>query len=115
MKITDVEGIMVRLSEVRRIGDGCQSILVIKVHTDEGITGTGEAHSNPLINKAVLDAPFVTFSSEGLCSLLLGEDPRDISWLWDKMVRHTQTVGRRGVVMHVISSIDIALWKAAAE
>jgi len=61
MKITDVEGIMVRLPEVRMIGDGCQTILIIKVHTDAGITGIGEAHSNPLVSKAVLDAPFARF------------------------------------------------------
>jgi hypothetical protein len=33
MKITDVESIRLRLPEVREIGDGCQDILIIKVHT----------------------------------------------------------------------------------
>ena len=56
MKITDIEGIMLRLPVVRMIGDGCQNILIIKVHTDAGITGIGEAHSNPLVSKAVLEA-----------------------------------------------------------
>ena len=65
MKITDVEGIMVRLPEVRMIGDGCQTILIIKVHTDAGITGIGEAHSNPLVSKAVLEAPLCSVSSTG--------------------------------------------------
>ena len=36
---------MLRLPEVRVIGDGCQTILIILVHTDAGITGIGEAHT----------------------------------------------------------------------
>lgn len=110
MRITDIEGIMLRLPEVREIGDGCQSVMIIKVQTDEGITGIGEAHTNPLVNKAVLDSPVCSISAQGLRGLLLGEDPRDIGRLWDKMDRHTQTYGRRGVAMHVISGIDLALW-----
>lgn len=56
MKITDVKSIMLRLPVVKEIGDGCQHILIIRVHTDEGITGIGEAHSNPVVSKAVLDS-----------------------------------------------------------
>jgi len=110
MKITDIEGIMVRLPEVRMIGDGCQSILIIKVHTDEGITGIGEAHSNPLVSKAVLDAPLCSVSSTGFRALLIGQDPRDINRLYDLMVKRSVTYGRRGAVMHVVSGIEIALW-----
>ncbi len=101
---------MLRLPNVKPIGDGCQSVLIIRVHTDAGITGIGEAHTNPLVSKAILDAPLCSVSAEGLRSLLIGEDPRDIGRLWDKMYRHTQTYGRRGIAMHTISGIDIALW-----
>lgn len=110
MRITDVETIILRLPEVRRIGDGCQSIMIIRIHTDEGIVGIGEAHSNPLVSKAIIDAPLCSISAEGIRSLLVGEDPRDIGRLWDKMYKHTQTYGRRGILMHVISGVDIALW-----
>ena len=110
MKITDVEGIMVRLPEVRMIGDGCQTILIIKVHTDSGITGIGEAHSNPLVSKAVLDAPLCSVSSTGLRDLLVGQDPRNIDKLYDLMTKRSVTYRRRGAVMHVISGIEIALW-----
>jgi L-rhamnonate dehydratase len=110
MRITDIEGLMVRLPEVRVIGDGCQTILIILVHTDAGITGIGEAHTNPLVSKAILDAPLCSVSSTGLKHLLIGEDPRDINRLYDLMIKRTQTYGRRGAVMHVISGIEIALW-----
>ncbi|MEA2780650.1 MAG: L-rhamnonate dehydratase [Rhodospirillaceae bacterium] len=110
MKITDIETIVLRLPEVRPIGDGCQSVLLIRVHTDEGITGIGEAHSNPAVSKAIIDAPLCSIASRGLRELLIGENPLDIGRLWDKMYTATQIYGRRGAVMHAISGIDIALW-----
>lgn len=110
MKITDVESIMLRLPVVREIGDGCQHILIIRVHTDEGITGIGEAHSNPVVSKAVLDSPMCSVSASGIKRLLIGEDPRDINRLYDKLYKKSVTYGRRGAVMHVISGIELALW-----
>ena len=89
MRITDIEGIMVRLPEVRVIGDGCQTILIILVHTDAGITGIGEAHTNPLVSKAILEAPLCSVSSTGLKHLLIGQDPRDINRLYDLMIKRT--------------------------
>ena len=110
MKITDVETILLRLPVVREIGDGCQTICVIRVHTDEGIVGIGEAHTNPLAAKAVIDSPLYSVSAQGLKHVLVGEDPRDVNRLWDKMYRHSQTYGRRGLPMHALSGIDLALW-----
>ena len=110
MKIIDVETILLRLSQVREIGDGCQTICVIRVLTDEGIVGIGEAHTNPLAAQAIIDSPLYSVSAQGLKHVLLGEDPRDINRLWDKMYRASQTYGRRGLLMHALSGIDLALW-----
>jgi L-alanine-DL-glutamate epimerase-like enolase superfamily enzyme len=110
MKITDIETILLRLPVVREIGDGCQTICVIRVHTDAGLVGIGEAHTNPLAARAVIDSPLYSVSAQGLKHVLVGEDPRDIGRLWDRMYHHSQTYGRRGVLMHVMSGIDLALW-----
>jgi L-rhamnonate dehydratase len=110
MRITDVESIVLRLPEVREIGDGCQSVLIVRIHTDEGITGIGEVHTNPPAAKAILDAPLFSVSASGMKRLLVGEDPRDINRLYDRLYHKTQTYGRRGLAMHVLSGIDIALW-----
>ena len=110
MKITDVETILLRLPQVREIGDGCQTICVIRVLTDEGIVGIGEAHTNPLAAQAIIDSPMYSVSAQGLKHVLIGEDPRDINRLWDKMYRASQTYGRRGLLMHALSGIDLALW-----
>ena len=45
MRITDVEAIIVKQKEIALIGDGSQDTVVIKVYTDEGITGIGEVDS----------------------------------------------------------------------
>jgi len=110
MRITDVETTMLRLPEVRANGDGLQDTLIIEVRTDEGITGIGEAHTVPLVLKAVIDAPVSQLTGQGLKQMLVGEDPRDINALWRKMYALTSTYGRRGVVIHAISGIDMALW-----
>ena len=110
MKITDVETIILRLPEVVPNGDGLQDVLIIRVHTDAGITGIGEAHTAPQVLKAIIDAPVSQLSAQGLRQLLLGRDPRNIAELWDLMYDHTTTFGRRGVVINAISGIDIALW-----
>jgi L-rhamnonate dehydratase len=45
-----------------------------------------------------------------LTKLLLGEDPFDVEKLWDIMWRSTLYYGRKGLVVHAISAVDIALW-----
>jgi L-rhamnonate dehydratase len=110
VRITDVESTVLRLPDVKRIGDGAQSILLIRIRTDAGITGIGEAHSNPTVSKAIIEAPLCSVSSCGLRELLIGENPLDIARLTDKMQLAAQTYGRGGAFMHALSGIDIALW-----
>ena len=45
MKITAVEALHLRLPEVREVADGSQDCLIIRVHTDAGLTGLGEGVS----------------------------------------------------------------------
>jgi L-alanine-DL-glutamate epimerase-like enolase superfamily enzyme len=115
MKIVDVEVTMVRLPEIRLVGDGCQTLALIRVHTDEGIVGVGEVHTNPLVSKAIIDAPICAKYARGLREIVVGENPLEIQRLWDKMYRFSTTFGRRGAVIHAISGIDIALWDIAGK
>jgi L-alanine-DL-glutamate epimerase-like enolase superfamily enzyme len=108
--ITDVECIILRLPEVKPIGDGCQDAFIVRVHTDEGITGIGEGKSSPWILKAIVEAPLSTVSSRGLKEIVVGRDPLQIRPLWDEMYKLTYNYGRRGALMHALSAIDMALW-----
>jgi L-alanine-DL-glutamate epimerase-like enolase superfamily enzyme len=56
MKITGVEGIILRLPERQAVADGTQDDLLIRIETDEGITGYGEVDTSPEVGKAVVNA-----------------------------------------------------------
>ncbi len=111
MKITDVEAVVLRQTAVNDgIADGSQDDLVILVHTDEGITGLGEVDSAPDAVAALVHAPASHAIANSLRELLIGEDPLDVERLWDKMYRGVIYIGRRGIAIHAISGVDIALW-----
>jgi len=90
--------------------DSTQDALVVRVHTDAGITGVGEVDASPTVVKAIIDAPPSHAISSGLRELLLGEDPRDIERLWDRMYQGSIFYGRRGVGVMAMSGLDIALY-----
>jgi L-alanine-DL-glutamate epimerase-like enolase superfamily enzyme len=111
MKITNVEAIILRQPGVdAAIADGSQDALLVRVHTDEGITGIGEVDSQPNIIKAIIDAPASHANAAGLGGLLIDEDPLEIDRLWEKMFHRSIYYGRRGAAIHAMSGIDIALW-----
>src|SRR5436309_3858227 len=116
VKTPNVEAIILRRQEpARDISDGTQDALVVRVATDSGITGIGEVDSSPEVVKAAIEAPKSHLTSCGLRQLLLGEDPLDIGRLWEKMYRGSLYFGRRGVGVHAMSGIDIALWDIAGK
>ena len=76
--------------------------LICEVETDEGTIGIGNAALAPQLVKKTID----TY----LAPLVVGEDPFDFSYIWEKMYRRTHAWGRRGLGMVAISAVDIALW-----
>lgn len=111
LKITRVEAIPVRQKgAVELINDSAQDGIIIKVHTDEGITGYGEVDSAPSVIKAIIDAPVSHRLCQGLGQALIGEDPFEIDMLWEKMYFVSTFYGRRGAVVHAMSGINIALY-----
>ncbi len=110
MKITDVEAIYLRSAQVRHVCDSGQDALVVRVHTDAGISGLGEVDSNPLAAKGAIEGPYSHSVTSGLRELVLGEDPFETEKIWHKMYTGNLYGGRRGVGFHAMSGIDIALW-----
>jgi L-alanine-DL-glutamate epimerase-like enolase superfamily enzyme len=111
VKITDVEAIILRQPVLDDgIADGSQDDLVIRVHTDEGIVGIGEVDSAPEAVQALVARRSSHAIAGSLHDLLVGEDPRDVERLWQKMYRGLIYIGRRGIALHALSGIDIALW-----
>ncbi len=110
MKITNVEGIILRLPVRQAVADGTQDDLLIRVETDEGIAGYGEVDTSPEAGKAVVDAEMSHGTCYGLREVLVGKDPFDFEQIWELMYRKTNYYGRLGVVMHAMSGVDMALW-----
>ena len=117
MKITEVEAIILRQpGEIDvTIADGSQDALLIRVHTDEGITGYGEADSLPTVVKAIIDAPRSHKYASGLGALLIGQDPLQPGPLQRRLYDGSIYYGRRGAVIHAISGLEIALWDIAGK
>jgi L-alanine-DL-glutamate epimerase-like enolase superfamily enzyme len=86
-----------------------QDSLVVEIVTDDGLSGIGETDLNPVIARACVEAPSAHSMSLGLRDLLLGEDPRDVAGLWQKLYVGSAMAGRRGAGINAIGAIDIAL------
>lgn len=110
MKITEVETLSLRLPAIVAECNGTQDALLVRIHTDAGLIGIGEVDSSPHVVKAIFEAPYSHTLACGIRELLIGEDPRDVERLWEKMYRGTLYFGRRGAAIHAISGADIALW-----
>jgi L-rhamnonate dehydratase len=110
MKITAVEAIYLRLPQVKTQCDSGQDALIVRVTTDAGIIGYGEVDSNPMAAKGCIEGPFSHTTATGLAQVLIGEDPLRTEYLWHKMYRANIYGGRRGIGIHAMSGIDLALW-----
>jgi L-rhamnonate dehydratase len=90
---------------------GPKYALIVKVHTDEGITGIADCDSHPHVMKALIDAPtYISKFSEGLKYAVLGENPFEVEKIWSQMYQAAFYQGRRGAAIHAMSAIDIAIW-----
>ena len=109
MKITDIKALplLIPLKETPPVsvsGRELASHLLVKVFTDEGVTGYGEVFTR--LNSRTI----ATFIEEGLKRHLLGENPMHVERLWDLMYGITFRWGRKGITLHAISGVEIALW-----
>jgi L-alanine-DL-glutamate epimerase-like enolase superfamily enzyme len=110
MKITRVEAIHLRLPDVNERCDGSQETLVVKVHTDAGLTGIGEVDSSSHVARAIIEAPLSHKICRGLAECVIGQDPFEIERLIHRMYEGAIFFGRQGAVIQAMSGIEIALW-----
>lgn len=86
-----------------------QSEIVLRVATDQGLTGVSQCHGVP----AEQVGEIIT---QGFRDLLIGADPFDHEDLWEQMFRFAHRPGwgltgwRREAIMAAIAGVDIALW-----
>src|SRR5207247_6662821 len=103
MRITSTDAIQLRLPEVKQIFDGTQDVLVVRVNTDEGVSGYGEVVSASAVAKAVIEAPRSAPGRHGLAVALEGADPLNPESCWQIRYEATRWHGGQGVVLHAMS------------
>jgi L-alanine-DL-glutamate epimerase-like enolase superfamily enzyme len=110
MKISQVICQILRVRGVQAKTASSQDAVLVRVRTDTGLEGVGEADSSPEVVKAIIDAPFSHNIACGLREILIGENPLDHEWLWQKMYRRTMYFGRKAVGITAMAAVDMALW-----
>ncbi len=111
MKITKVEALVLAVGEVDTSrADGTQDAFLVRIHTDEGLVGVGEGDTSPYVAREIVTMPSSHSIARGLAEVLVGEDPRRVRPLWDKLFLDSYHYGRDGAALHALSAIDMALW-----
>ena len=112
LKITDIKTFLIGTAGRSAQGQSGRSIggrnwLYVKVETDQGISGVGEAYSvgpDEATVKVIEDFKL----------WLIGQDPRHVQFLFDLMYNTTRFPGG-SVVNAAISGIEHALWDVAGK
>ncbi|NMJ43371.1 mandelate racemase/muconate lactonizing enzyme family protein [Roseomonas sp. JC162] len=94
--------------------------VIVRIETDAGLTGWGECKAG--VGSAAACAGLAAIVNLDYAPLLVGQDPRDISRLWDVMYNTPREgyavaeghvlpqLGRRGLSISAIAGVDVALW-----
>lgn len=108
MEVIDVETILVEspvdaASLPAEVGERSLDIssVIVKVHTDEGITGLGES-----FYRSVEDNRFLAESIDSLGRHLVGKNPLDVKDRWHELYLHVKRAGAYGA----LSALDEAMW-----
>ena len=97
MKITDVKATTLK---------GYKDWNYVKIETDEGITGIGEAHPGEGICDAIV---------KRLKPIVMGKDPLDVEPLYTLMVSRTIGQSSGGTMLGGIGGVETALWDIAGK
>jgi L-alanine-DL-glutamate epimerase-like enolase superfamily enzyme len=120
MRITDVTPFILHVPVTgAQIADSTHTVshwgvVGARIDTEAGLSGYGytgtHAHlaSDQLITRCITSC---------LAPLLIGQDSRDITRLWQRIARHPalQWVGRAGITTLAHAAVDVALWDVKAK
>jgi galactonate dehydratase len=82
-------------------------VVFVKIETNHGAVGWGEIKAvDPRVAKVL---------AESLFSLIEGENPTRIEYLWQKVYRAHRDIRGGPFMVHTLAGIDIALWDLAGK
>jgi len=85
------------------------AILFVEIETRDGHRGLGFSYSKRA------GGPGQFAHAQEVAPSLIGENPSDISKLWDKLCWAGASVGRSGLATQAIGAFDVALWDLKAK
>ena len=83
--------------------------VVVQVSDEHGRTGIGEADAPVMAVRELIEMDDAHSLSRGLAGMLVGRDPFGIAALNEEMYSGSIYHGRRGLGIHALSAVDIAL------
>ena len=120
MKITKLEPLILHAPVTRGgIADSTHKLTHwgapgVAIHTDTGHVGYGFSgtHAHLPTDRLIVDCIVNSYGP-----LLVGEDPREVRFLWEKLHKQSEIywVGRSGITHLALGAIDIALWDLKAK
>jgi L-rhamnonate dehydratase len=116
MEIVDVEAIVLSTpARERRAADQTHEAALVRITSDDGQVGIGEAAVSPPVVKAFIDEPTSFSWSRSVADILTGEDPRDPRALWTALCEGTVWSARVGLGRIALAGVDMALWDLAGK
>ena len=114
-RVVDVEAIpLVTGREPGDLDAGNETVLV-RVTDEDGRVGVGESDAPARIVQELVDMDDLFEWSRGLRSIVVGLDPFELAANHARMLRETQYHGRRGLGVHAVSAVDMALYDLAGK
>lgn len=110
MKIIDAEILYLRQEQAYGTPEnggeshGIQNLCLLRLKTDDGVTGWADIETQPVAAKAVMDSPD-QIAFRGIRHSIMGENPMEVDRLFTKMFKDTAYYGKDGVVMQVMSGV----------
>ncbi len=89
--------------------DGSSETAVVTIADENGVVGVGEADAPAEVVRELVQMHDVHGWSRGLRGMLQGRDPFEIGRLRAELYEGTIYHGRRGIGVHALSAVDVAL------
>jgi L-rhamnonate dehydratase len=112
MKISSIEPMVVRAQDTGKedstnVGGYTGFQVLVKIQTDDGITGWGECCTGSELGEAAWAVK--TLIEKGLSQKILGDNPLEYRKIWWKLYYAIEWYGKRGLGVFALSGIDTAL------
>ena len=95
--------------------DGTTETVVVRVFDADGRSGIGETDAPAEVVKSFLEMPTAHLWSRNMSEVLIGAEPIELAANWQRMYEGVFWPGRRGLGVHALSAVDVALHDLAGK